>query len=95
MHTLPHTDSEDVIIFSNTISFDAHVLQMFPPLTVGACLVIAKPKGHLDPAYILELMLKYQVTGFAFTVPTLVRRVTLLLMREEQLLIPSLLGHVL
>ena len=34
---------------SNTISFDAHVLQLFPPLVVGATLIIAKPGGHLDP----------------------------------------------
>jgi len=59
-------------MFSNTISFDAHVLQVFPPLTVGGCLVIAKPDGHFDPSYIVSLMLAHQVTTFGFTVPTLV-----------------------
>ena len=62
-----------MIMFSNTISFDAHVLQVFPPLTVGACLVIAKPEGHFDPRYIVDLILAHQVTGFMFTVPTIVR----------------------
>lgn len=70
-------------MFSNTISFDAHVLQMFPPLTVGACLIIAKPMGHVEPAYIVDLILKYQVTGFGFTVPTLVSRTCSICMPEE------------
>jgi len=60
-------------MFANTINFDAHVLQMFPPLSVGASLVIATPLGHLDAAYIIDLMLSYQITGFLCTVPTLVR----------------------
>lgn len=59
-------------MFSNTISFDAHVLQVFPPLAVGGCLVIAKSDGHFDPGYIVSLMLRHEVTSFGFTVPTLV-----------------------
>ena len=60
-------------MFSNTISFDAHVLQVFPPLTVGASLVIAKPEGHFDPPYMVDLLLEQSITGFMFTVPTLAR----------------------
>jgi non-ribosomal peptide synthetase component F len=60
-------------MFSNTISFDAHVLQVFPPLTVGASLVIAKPEGHFDPPYMVDLILEQSITGFMFTVPTLAR----------------------
>jgi len=93
---------QDRIILSNTISFDAHILQVkcdgirvwlqlsnqegvaltgrllfsslqvFPPLNVGGVLVIAKPDGHFDPAYIVDLILSHQITGFGFTVPTLV-----------------------
>lgn len=65
--------NEDVIMFSNTISFDAHVIQAFPALTVGATLVIAKPEGHLDPAYITGLMHEHRVTGMICTVPTLAK----------------------
>ena len=59
-------------MFSNTISFDAHVLQVFPPLTVGASLIVAKPEGHFDPSYMVDMILSHGITGFMFTVPTLV-----------------------
>ena len=45
---------------------------MFPPLTVGAKLVITKPDGHLNPIYIVDMILSHQITGFLITVPTLV-----------------------
>ena len=64
---------DDVVIFSNTINFDASIIQAFPPLIAGASLVLAKPEGHLDPAYIVQLMLTHQVTSMICTVPTLVR----------------------
>jgi non-ribosomal peptide synthetase-like protein len=68
-----HLNEKDAIMFSNTISFDAHVLQVFPPLTVGATLIIARPEGHFDPGYIVDLILDQTITGFMFTVPTLAR----------------------
>lgn len=60
-------------MFTNTINFDVHINQVFPPLVVGASLVIAKPEGHLDAKYIVDLMHEQKVTGFMFTVPTLAR----------------------
>ena len=81
--------NEDIIMFSNTISFDAHVLQIFPPLTIGATLVVAKPKGHFDPPYMVDLMLSQGVTGFMFTVPTLAREyVAELKQRSEPCYLP-------
>jgi len=62
-------------MFTNTINFDVHINQVFPPLTVGAALIIAKPDGHLDAGYIVDLMVSHQATGFMFTVPALVRNV--------------------
>lgn len=59
-------------MFSNTISFDAHILQLMPPLTLGAKLVIAKPKGHMDPDYMADLIQSAGITSMIFTVPTLV-----------------------
>jgi len=47
-------------------------LQMFPPLTVGASLVLAESRGHLDPSYIVNLLVEHKVTEFIFSVPTLV-----------------------
>ena len=35
--------------------------------------MIAKPSGHLDAGYIVELMMQHSVTGFICTVPTLTR----------------------
>jgi len=46
---------------------------MFPPLTVGASLVLAESKGHLDPSYIVNLLVQHNVNEFIFSVPTLVR----------------------
>ena len=59
-------------MFTNTINFDVHINQVFPPLTAGASLVVAKPEGHLDAVYVVDLMLSTKATGFMFTVPTLV-----------------------
>lgn len=68
-----HAGSDDVIVLSNTISFDAHVLQVMPPLFLGATMVIARPKGHMDPDYMARLIIENSVTSMIFTVPTLVR----------------------
>lgn len=65
-------DHSDVVVFCNTIGFDAHIIQGFPPLTVGATLVVAKPEGHVDPQYIASLIRRHAVTGMICTVPTLV-----------------------
>ncbi len=47
--------------------------QALPVLTAGAKLIIARPEGHLDPAYIVSLILEHHVTGFVCTVPTLAK----------------------
>jgi len=75
MHLSFTSGSDDVIVFSNTISFDAHILQVMPPLFLGAKMVIARPKGHMDPDYMARLIIENDVTSMVFTVPTLVRAV--------------------
>ena len=42
------------------------------PLTIGAKLIIAKPKGHLDPDYMADLITSEGVTNMLASVPTLV-----------------------
>jgi non-ribosomal peptide synthetase component F len=64
---------KDVVIFNNTVNFDAHVMQVLPPLATGASLVVVKPKGHLDAGHIVDLVLAHTVTSFVVTVPTLAR----------------------
>lgn len=43
-----------------------------PPLVVGSKLVIAKPKGHVDPEYMAHLIVDKKISSMGFTVPTLV-----------------------
>jgi non-ribosomal peptide synthetase component F len=47
-------------------------MQLYPPLLVGARLILSTPKGHLDPPYIVKLLVQHQVTKFIFSVPTMV-----------------------
>jgi thioesterase domain-containing protein/acyl carrier protein len=48
------------------ISFDTSVWEVFWPLSVGATLVIARPGGHRDPAYLAETIVSQQVTAADF-----------------------------
>jgi non-ribosomal peptide synthetase component F len=65
--------STDVAMLTGGISFDIHVLQLLSPLYAGAAVVLAKPEGQLDPAYIAALIVEHAVTAMMCTVPTLVR----------------------
>ena len=64
---------DDVILLTNTICFDVHMLQIYSPLVVGATLVISKQDGHLDGDYIASKIIEHSVTGMIFTVPSLAR----------------------
>ena len=70
---MPNTGVDDTVMLTITINFDVHIIQLFPPLLVGAALVVAKPTGHTDPAYIVDIMVQHHVTAMMSTVPTLVR----------------------
>ncbi|MGC4984749.1 amino acid adenylation domain-containing protein [Streptomyces sp. DT193] len=61
---------EDRVLLSTTASFDVSVPELFAPLQVGAAVVIARPDGRRDPAYLAELIRREQVTGADF-VPSL------------------------
>lgn len=47
-------NADDRLLQKTSISFDASVCELFPPLDVGACLVLARPGGERDPAYLAE-----------------------------------------
>ncbi|GLZ40765.1 hypothetical protein Acsp05_43890 [Actinokineospora sp. NBRC 105648] len=53
-------------------SFDVSVWEFFWPLVVGATLVVAKPGGHRDPAYLAEVIERHSVTTVHF-VPSMLR----------------------
>ncbi|WP_329126861.1 non-ribosomal peptide synthetase [Streptomyces sp. NBC_01465] len=61
---------QDRVMLSTTASFDVSVPELFGPLQVGATVVIARPDGRRDPAYLAELIQREQVTGADF-VPSL------------------------
>jgi amino acid adenylation domain-containing protein len=61
---------EDRVLLSTSASFDVSVPELFAPLQVGAAVVIARPDGRRDPAYLAELIRREQVTGADF-VPSL------------------------
>src|SRR5262249_51227952 len=55
-------DSHDVVIQKTPAGFDVSVWEFFWPLQVGARLVLARPGGHRDPAYLRDLMAREGVT---------------------------------
>ena len=62
-------DSTTVAVFTSTISFDGHVLIMYPPLMMGGQLVIPRAEEHLDPQGLADLMLRRSINAFLFAVP--------------------------
>ncbi len=69
---LAHFDvtAEDRVLLSTTASFDVSVPEIFAPLQIGAAVVIARPDGRRDPAYLADLIQRERVTGADF-VPSL------------------------
>ncbi|HEX2080603.1 MAG TPA: non-ribosomal peptide synthase/polyketide synthase [Longimicrobium sp.] len=63
-------DARDVVLQKTPYSFDVSVWELFWPLAAGARLVIARPDGHRDPAYLSELIRRERVTTVHF-VPSL------------------------
>lgn len=56
----------DTVLQKTPFSFDVSVWEFFWPLIVGARLVLAKPGGHRDPAYLVDVIEAEQVTIMHF-----------------------------
>ncbi|NED70280.1 AMP-binding protein, partial [Streptomyces sp. SID10244] len=56
----------DVVLQKTPVTFDVSVWELFWPLMVGATLVIARPDGHRDPAYLAQLIREQRVTTTHF-----------------------------
>jgi len=56
----------DTVLQKTPFSFDVSVWEFFWPLLVGARLVLAKPGGHRDPAYLVDLIATERVTIMHF-----------------------------
>ncbi|NVJ03443.1 AMP-binding protein, partial [Myxococcus sp. AM009] len=62
----------DVVLQKTPFSFDVSVWEFFWPLLAGAKLVLARPGGHQEPAYLVKLMKAEGVTTVHF-VPSMLR----------------------
>jgi len=63
---------EDAVLHKTPLGFDVSVWELFWPLMVGARLVIARPDGHKDPAYLGGVIREAGVTTLHF-VPSMLR----------------------
>ncbi|MER7417341.1 amino acid adenylation domain-containing protein [Micromonospora peucetia] len=61
-----------VVLQKTPFGFDVSVCELFSPLTTGATLVMARPGGHRDPAYLARVVAERQVTSIRF-VPSMLR----------------------
>ncbi|MBW8770258.1 MAG: amino acid adenylation domain-containing protein, partial [Gemmatimonadetes bacterium] len=55
-------DTRDGVLQKAPASFDACIWEFFLPLVSGARLVLARPGGHQDPAYLLAAIARHDVT---------------------------------
>jgi amino acid adenylation domain-containing protein len=55
-------EASDAVLQKTPISFDASVWEFYAPLMAGARLVIARPEGHRDSAYLVEAIRRFGVT---------------------------------
>lgn len=62
----------DRIMQKTPFSFDVSVWEFFWPLIVGARLVVARPGGHKDPSYMIDLISRQQITTMHF-VPSMLQ----------------------
>jgi amino acid adenylation domain-containing protein len=65
-------DTNDRVLQKTPYTFDVSVWEIFWTLMSGACLVIARPDGHKDPAYLHELIDETAVTTLHF-VPSMLQ----------------------
>ena len=62
----------DRFLQKTPFGFDVSVWEFFAPLITGACLVMATPEGHRDPAYLADLIADEQITIIHF-IPAMLR----------------------
>ncbi|HWD97875.1 MAG TPA: amino acid adenylation domain-containing protein [Bryobacteraceae bacterium] len=65
-------DGADRVLQKTPFSFDVSVWEFFWPLMTGAALVVARPGGHRDAAYLARLIAAEQITTLHF-VPSMLQ----------------------
>lgn len=63
---------DDRVLQKTPLSFDVSVWELFWPLMTGAALVIAKPDGHKDSRYLVDLINREGITTLHF-VPSMLQ----------------------
>ncbi|MEH1017093.1 amino acid adenylation domain-containing protein [Micromonospora sp. CPCC 206060] len=63
---------DDLVLQKTPYSFDVSVPEFFGTLAAGARLVMARPGGHRDPAYLIDTIHRYGITSVHF-VPSMLR----------------------
>ncbi|MFF7971978.1 amino acid adenylation domain-containing protein [Streptomyces sp. NPDC007905] len=63
---------EDRILQKTPSGFDVSVWEFFWPLAAGATLVVARPDGHKDPAYLAEIIRTQRISTLHF-VPSMLQ----------------------
>ncbi len=64
--------AEDRVLQKTPTSFDVSVWELFWPLMTGACLVVARPGGHRENAYLARLVPQEEITVLHF-VPSMLQ----------------------
>lgn len=59
-------NERDRVLHKTPISFDVSVWELFWPLMTGATVVMAKPGGHQDQAYLVDLIARQEITTLHF-----------------------------
>ncbi|MCL4862866.1 MAG: amino acid adenylation domain-containing protein, partial [Caldilineaceae bacterium] len=62
----------DSVLQKTPFSFDVSVWEFFWPLMTGARLVVARPEGHKDSAYLVRIIVEEQITTLHF-VPSMLQ----------------------
>lgn len=62
----------DRVLQKTPFNFDVSVWEFFWPLITGACLIVARPGGHHDPAYLVRQIVQEKITTLHF-VPSMLQ----------------------
>ncbi|MBE8987319.1 amino acid adenylation domain-containing protein [Nostoc sp. LEGE 12450] len=79
----------DKVLLTISFSFDPSVWQIFWPLCFGGQLIVARPGGHQDTAYLVKVITEQQITVLAL-VPSILR----VLLEEKGIENCSFLRHI-
>jgi len=61
-----HLTSSDRVLQKTTYCFDVSVWEFFWPMITGACLVVARPGGHTDVDYLVDIIQQKSITTTHF-----------------------------